>query len=134
MPNLDTYKTELDGDILNAASKDLGNFLFIRAAIAAIQQTAGQVTVTTTVTETIPSVPIAGAVALAANVNRKGALIINISATDVFLSLSGTATLNKGIPLKAGGGAYEINTTNLYRGVISAIASAATSLLVSEGV
>ena len=144
MADLDTYKTVLDVDIatgLNTVDgfRLVASSLLLRAAIASIQQTPGSggssaPVFATTVTETITPVTTSSSVILAANPSRKDALIINMGTVDVFLSRSGTSVLNQGIILKAGGSVYEINSTNLYRGAISAIASAATSLLVSEGI
>ena len=138
MPDLDTYRTELDNAINSGEPKSIGSSLILRAAIASIQQTAGSVTiapvVVTSVAETTPTVTTTSSTILAANPNRKDALIINTGAVDVFLSRGGTAVASRGIILKAGGSAYEINGSNLYKGAVNAIASAATSLLVSEGV
>ncbi len=58
---------------------------------------------------------------LAAKSNRKFAAIVNDSDTVIYLALGGTAVLNSGIRLNANGGSFEINATNLYRGVVSAI-------------
>lgn len=88
-----------------------------------------------TCTPTSATVGIASNPVLAANPNRVSAIFINNSINDVFLSRSGTAVLNAGILLKANGGAYEINSTNLYKGTVSAIATAANSLLaIEEGI
>lgn len=83
--------------------------------------------------ETIPTVTTTSSVILAANALRKDAIIINNSSVNIFVSRSATATLNRGIFLRAGGGFYEIDSRNLYQGVLSAIASSAGSLLVMEG-
>lgn len=72
---------------------------------------------------------------LAANAARRSAVIVNNGAVDVFLARGGTAVVNQGICLKAGGGAYEINATNLYKGIITAItASGTAALVIEEGV
>lgn len=139
MPDLDTYKLELDAAISSAINngdfKVIGSTLITRAAIAEIQQTSSSsVSVITSVNETNPSVTTESSIVLAANSNRKDALIINTGTVDVFLSRGGTAVAGKGIVLKSGGSAYEINGSNLYKGAITAIASSATNLLVSEGV
>jgi hypothetical protein len=64
---------------------------------------------------------------------RSYALLVNDSDTDIYISLGGTAVVNKGIRINASGGAYEINSTNLYKGRFSAISSAADkTLLVVE--
>lgn len=147
MADLDTFKSELDSDINNAINnkqfRAVGGYLILRAAIAAIQQTAGTVTIApvviTSVTETTPVVTTSSSTILAANPNRKDALIINTSAVDIYLSRGGTAVIGKGIVLKAAtngnsGSAYEINSSNLFKGDIRAIAASSTSPLVSEGV
>lgn len=51
---------------------------------------------------------------LAANANRRYAAIINDSDTPIYLAINAAAALNSGIRLNAGGGAYEINWTNLH--------------------
>ena len=141
MADLDTYKLSLDADINTAINANrfnaIGSTLITRAAIAAIQQTSGNVTiepiVTMSVIETTPSVTDTSSTILAANPNRKDALIINTGTVDIFLSRGGTAVIGRGIVLKAGGSAYEINGSNLFKGAINAIAASATSSLVSEG-
>ncbi len=137
MADLDTYRIELDGAINSGEPKSIGSSLILRAAIANIQQTSGSATapvVVTSVAETNPPVTATSSTILAANPNRKDALIINTGTVDIFLSRGGTAVAGRGIVLKAGGSAYEINGSNLYKGAINAIASSSASLLVSEGV
>lgn len=91
--------------------------------------------VITTATHTSVNVSASSFSVLPANANRKYALIINNSTVDVTICLGAVATLNVGIILKANGGAYEINNSNLYTGAISAIAASATgALAVTEGV
>lgn len=65
------------------------------------------------------------------NPQRNYALMVNDSDTDIYLSLGGTAVVNKGIRVNSGGGNYEINSTNLYKGRITAISSAADKTLLS---
>jgi hypothetical protein len=61
----------------------------------------------------------------------KNRYIVNSGATACFLSRSGTAVINQGIYLPAGI-AYPINSTNTYKGAISAItASGTTTVTVS---
>lgn len=138
MADLDTIRISLDNQINTAINDNnfngIGSTLVTRAAIANIQQTSTSVSVITSVSETTASITTASSTILAANPNRKEALIINTGTVDVFLSRGGTAVAGRGIVLKAGGSAYEINNSNLYKGAINAIASSATSLLVSEGV
>ncbi len=66
---------------------------------------------------------------LAINRNRIGALFCNDSDTVIYLALDNVAAINSGIRLNANGGAYEINFTNLYRGPVSAITTAANKVL-----
>lgn len=58
---------------------------------------------------------------LPANADRNVAEIVNNSDTVVYLRLGAGATLNSGIRLNAGGGAFNISAINLYTGVIEAI-------------
>jgi len=72
--------------------------------------------------------------ALAASTSRRFALFVNDSDETIYLTLGATAVLNRGIRLNAGGGNYEINSTNLYTGVVSSIcASGSKNLLVTSG-
>jgi len=57
------------------------------------------------------------------NPRRSAAFIVNDSDTIIYLALGVVAVLNRGIRLNAAGGAFEINSTNLFKGVINAIAS-----------
>lgn len=87
-----------------------------------------------TATNTKVSVGVASTAVLVANTTRKYAIFVNDSANVIYLSLSGTAVINEGIRLNASGGAFEVNSTNLYQGAISAIATGAGSnLTVCEG-
>ncbi|MBE9178605.1 hypothetical protein IQ268_08540 [Oculatella sp. LEGE 06141] len=61
-------------------------------------------------------------VVLPANPNRTSAIFINNGSDDIVLHRGPTTDpmgSNRGIILKANGGVYEINSTNLYRGVVS---------------
>lgn len=73
--------------------------------------------------------------ALAANPNRRYALIRNLSTTTtVYLSLHSDAEVGKGIPLLPGEG-LELNTANLCRGDVTAITESGTAALsILEGV
>ncbi|MEH2377615.1 MAG: hypothetical protein V7K27_01740 [Nostoc sp.] len=64
-------------------------------------------------------------VVLNANTTRSYAAFVNNSSVDLTLVLGDktNALINKGIILKPHGGSYEINSTNLYIGKISAIAT-----------
>jgi hypothetical protein len=80
------------------------------------------------------SVSSASSLALAANIKRRSAILCNNGGSDVFLAAGIPAVAGQGILLKANGGAYEINSTNLTRAPIYAItASGTSSLSVHEG-
>ncbi len=71
---------------------------------------------------------------LSSNSSRKNVLIQNISDTNIFINLGGTATLNNGILIQPNA-SYEISYMqgNLFTGSISAICSASgKSLIVTE--
>ena len=88
-----------------------------------------------TCTATGPTVGSSSTTILAANANRKSAVFVNDSDQTIYLARGATAYLNKGIPLNPKGGAYEINSNNLYKGVVTAIcASGGKVLCVEEGV
>ncbi|GAI11651.1 unnamed protein product [marine sediment metagenome] len=70
---------------------------------------------------TQPAVTATTKVVLLANRNRSYALLVNDSDVVIFIWKGKVATLNRGIRLNAAGGSYEINSTNLYKGEISAI-------------
>ena len=65
---------------------------------------------------------------IAANQNRQFANLTNDSAQVIYLALGSTAVLNSGIRLNAGGGSYEINMNNMYKGQVSAITTPSGSL------
>lgn len=74
-------------------------------------------------------------IVLPANPNRKQLILFNNSPThDCFLSYNGSAVLNRGIPLKRGGGTYEINKNNPYKGLISGIGTGELTLFGFEAV
>jgi predicted nucleic acid-binding Zn-ribbon protein len=71
---------------------------------------------------------------LAANTNRKDAIIVNDSDQIIYLKRGTGAELNKGIRLNANGGSYEINLNNLYKGIITGICTdGSKDVTVSEG-
>ena len=71
---------------------------------------------------------------LAANSDRKAAIFINDSDETIYLARGSTAAMNQGIRLNANGGSFEINATNLYTGVVTAIcASGGKNLCIEEG-
>lgn len=73
--------------------------------------------------------------ALAANEDRVYALFVNDSTKVMYLRLGETAVQHKGIRLNASGGNYELNLTNLYRGVVNVICEEADKvLMITEGV
>lgn len=70
---------------------------------------------------------------LVANGNRKTANLVNDSDEEIYLALGEDAELNKGIRLNAGGGNFEIGSTNMWKGAVNAIcASGSKVLCVSE--
>ena len=72
--------------------------------------------------------------ALAANEDRIYAIFVNDSDTAMYLRLGETAVEHEGI-LLASGGNYEINLTNLFRGVVNVICvSSGKVLMITEGV
>lgn len=64
-----------------------------------------------------------------ANSKRIGATFVNISVSQLFIIKGDIGVVNTGIPLNAGGGAYEINLTNPYYGPISVACAAAGEIL-----
>ncbi|OLP18080.1 hypothetical protein BST81_13730 [Leptolyngbya sp. 'hensonii'] len=73
-------------------------------------------------------------VILPANPNRLQVTLINTSRNyDAYLAYGGVAERGKGITLVRGGGTYEINLTNLYRGSIAAVADGPATLTGLEG-
>jgi hypothetical protein len=114
------------------ASVDIGTIITGLNTIATNQSPV----VVGTYTHSTASVVDTGVTVLAANASRKAATIINRSATDpVDLFFGTVGTFGAGLPL-AFGQVYEINTTNLYRGIITAISGSGitVSLAVAEGV
>ncbi|MDX2254678.1 MAG: hypothetical protein NW214_04100 [Pseudanabaenaceae cyanobacterium bins.39] len=74
-------------------------------------------------------------VILPVNPNRQQVTLVNRSLTEeIFINYGGMAELNRGITLMRGGGSYEINFSNLYRGAISAISAASANLTGIEAV
>lgn len=92
---------------------------------------------TATVAHTTATIGVVSGVALAANANRKYALLVNDSDTVIYLKIGAAAVANAGIRLNASGGSYEMSATygNLDTRVINAISTGAGKvLLVAEGV
>ena len=73
--------------------------------------------------------------ALASSGTRKFAFFQNDSDTTIYLKLGSSAAANSGIRLNANGGAYEINTNNLYTGIVTAIhgGTGTKTLLITSG-
>lgn len=92
----------------------------------------------TTVTHTTATVTTATGAALAANANRKYALVVNDSDTVIYIKIGADAAANQGIRLNADGGSFEMSHAlgNLNTGAINAIhaGSGNKTLLVTEGV
>lgn len=88
-----------------------------------------------TVTHTTLSVSSTSIQALASNANRKYAFFQNNSNQNMYLSLSGAATNNAGILLRADGGQYTITLNNLFTGQINVIlpTGGTRDLLITEG-
>lgn len=98
-------------------------------------RTAAQGLVITTCTRSSAAVTSTSSTVLAANANRKSAVLSNAGNVDIFLSRGATAAGGQGILLKANGGNYEITPLTLYAGVLSAAtASGTSSLAIEEGV
>jgi hypothetical protein len=91
----------------------------------------------TTVTHSVATAGVATSAMLAANANRKYALIVNDSDTVIYIKIGAAAVLNQGIRINANGGSYEMSNAigNLNTGAINGIASAAAkNVIVTEGV
>lgn len=89
------------------------------------------------VTHTTVAIGVVSDAALAANANRKYALLVNDSDSVIYLKIGAAAVANAGIRLNASGGSYEMSAQygNLDTRVINAISSGAGKvLLVAEGV
>jgi hypothetical protein len=69
------------------------------------------------------------ATVLSANSHRRSAVLINTGSADIYLAIGRAAEAGKGICLKAGGGSYELNSTNLTHAAIAAITAGGTSSL-----
>ena len=73
-------------------------------------------------------------VVLVPNPARLSAVFVDVDANNsVFLARGTSATANRGIALMSGGGTYEIDARNLYRGPVSAVCAAGqTAILTFE--
>ena len=92
----------------------------------------------TTPTHTAVNVITSSGAVLAANANRKYALLVNDSDTTIYIKLNAAAVVNQGIRLNANGGSYEMSTLfgNLYTGAIYGIhgGSGNKAILIVQGV
>jgi hypothetical protein len=66
---------------------------------------------------------------LPANPQRKHLVLINKGSEPIYINYGLVATAEHGITLMPSGGSYEINTTNLYKGALSAISEDSGSIL-----
>ena len=88
----------------------------------------------TTCTSSTASVTSTSSTALASNPVRKYAAITNTGLSDVYLHCGATAISGQGILLKTNG-SFEIDSTNLYDGIVAAVTTSGTSsLAIMEGV
>lgn len=72
---------------------------------------------------------------LPANPHRQQVTLVNNSfVNEAYINYGGMASLGEGITLMRGGGSYEINQSNLYRGAISAISANPLTLTGIEAV
>jgi hypothetical protein len=140
LTSIDTGKltqSNIEGAIQSAA--DIDTIIARLTSIVTNTANSGGGSVSTpisTYAHSDPSITDTGATVLAANINRKGAVIVNRSSTnsaDLFFGAVGTYGL--GLPL-APGQSYEINSTNLYTGLVMAITNGGNTaiLAVAEGV
>lgn len=86
-------------------------------------------------THTAPAIGVATTAVLAANANRKSALLVNDSDSVIYIKIGAAAVLNQGIRLNANGGSYEMSAINgnLDTRAINGISSGAGKvLLVTE--
>lgn len=92
----------------------------------------------TTPTHTAVNVTTVTGVVLAANANRRYALLVNDSDTVIYIMLGAAAVANQGIRINANGGNYEMSLMlgNLYTGAINGIHAGVgdKALLMLEGV
>ena len=88
----------------------------------------------TTITTTNATVGSSTTQILASNSNRIYAIIVNDSDETIYLALSDSAEMNKGIRLGANGGTFEINNNKHFTGAINAICtSGSKNVTITEG-
>jgi hypothetical protein len=78
---------------------------------------------------TVNTVGVASAQAVAANANRKGLVLTNVSGNVISLGLGVAAVLNSGISLMPNGGVFVMDPFTFSTAVVNAIAAAASSTL-----
>lgn len=92
----------------------------------------------TAITHSVLTVTTTSQQALAANPDRKYAMLINDSDTVIYIKIGVLAVVGEGIRLNPNGGSYEMSSAigNLYTGAINAIhvGTGNKNLLVLEGV
>ncbi len=115
-------KIVIGADGVNDGDVSATNPLPVLVASQPIQVTGPTIT---WAAPTFATVTATSSVALAANSSRRGALLVNDSTQEIFLSLrtGSPAVVGSGLRLNANGGSYEINNTNLTLDAISAIAA-----------
>lgn len=123
---------------LPAGTNNIGDVdVLTLPALAAGTNIIGKVNLSgaATLTHTTVTAGLASGAALAANANRKYALLFNDSNTDIYIKVHSAAVLNEGIRIPIGG-SYEMSNVlgNLDTRAINCICSAAgKTLLVTEG-
>jgi hypothetical protein len=75
------------------------------------------------------SVGVASGSILAANVFRRGLILVNISSNRISIGFGQAAVLDSGVTLMPGGGVYNMGELDFFLGEIFAIASGAGSTL-----
>lgn len=99
----------------------------VKEEVTTLPEDAKQISICQSFGQTIGVAPVQ---LLPVNANRLQATFVNNHATNrVFLNYGSTAVAGQGITLMPNGGSYEINATNPYKGVISAVASAASTTI-----
>lgn len=104
--------------------------------IAAIAAQVADINESTALTHSTVTVGVTTGAVLAANTNRKYAILINDSDTAIYINIGAAAVLNTGIRIEANGGSYELSARNgnLSSAAINAISAAGSKiLLVTEG-
>lgn len=67
---------------------------------------------------------------LATSTSRIYAAIVNDSANTIYIALGYTAVGSNGIRLNANGGSYELDSSNMYTGIVTCIASSSSQVTV----